>query len=736
MGEFLKWYGVALAVGSLLACLAGAGIHMRARRKGQPPHARDWFHFYARPVLGVFLVLTIGLLITYKVYSGDFESLKDHSGYKSVIMINLLVGISILLFIIELKWDALRVVLTVAVALVFGYVVTALFNLDAADRYIEGRAKIKIQTEAQPFLDIAYGPSTLPKSTDIAEQPEASYQFAGRADTPVTVLAYADDSAEGIDMQVEVLGPDGQVIAEGTTATAAQVDDYNLTSENDAAVDITLPADGFYTVHAFPETEGGTGEYKVKLVSASNAPVNIGYGDERETNFNDPKAADAIESETYHFGGHAGDVVSILGYNSQANADMELQLALIGPDGSELASNEGANAEQLQTFRRDLKSKNDAVLDTITLPSDGIYTLQFEPQSVPFGVQVRETLGSTRKAYSVFLMGPLSRPNRWSTFWIRDALLLIMLGLAVSIVFRANQFSLGAEGQMYFGALASGVITLSFGDLPAAVLVPVAVLSAMTAGFLWGLVPGILKAYLGANELVSTLMLNTVATSFYDLVLIHQLKDPKAGFNATEYISEAGRLHPIVDFSGERVTIAIYFVIVAVILTWLLIQRTPIGYEIRMIGANIKFANYGGVNTKRTIMLAMAISGAVAGLAGSYLVMDVHHHLLTPLTVGLAFEGVVVALLARNDPLVVPFTGLLYQYLRAGARVMESDTDVSFEVVRIIQAMIILLITAEALVTLFQKRRVRRRGTLDVEAPPSTHLMPPQSQAEEGTANV
>jgi simple sugar transport system permease protein len=164
-----------------------------------------------------------------------------------------------------------------------------------------------------------------------------------------------------------------------------------------------------------------------------------------------------------------------------------------------------------------------------------------------------------------------------------------------------------------------------------------------------------------------------------------------------------------------------------VLAVWVLIQRTPLGYEIRMIGANIKFADYGGVNTRRTIMLTIALSGAVAGLAGAHLAMGIHRKLILNISVGLAFEGVVVALLARNNPLVVPFTGLLYAYLREGARDMEADANISAEVVRIIQAVVILLITAEALVTFFQRRRITRRGTLELD------MEPPLAPAEGGT---
>ena len=240
----------------------------------------------------------------------------------------------------------------------------------------------------------------------------------------------------------------------------------------------------------------------------------------------------------------------------------------------------------------------------------------------------------------------------------------------------------------------------------------------MVAGFLWGLLPGALKAYLGANELVSTLMLNTIAIKFYELTLTYQLKPDDAGYIASDYVADAAQMAPIVE--GTQVTVAVFMVVIVVLAAWLLVRRTPLGYEIRIIGSNIRFADYGGINTKRTIMLAMAISGIVAGMAGAHLALGIHRRLITNISFALAFEGVVVALLARNNVLVSPFTGLLYAYLRAGAQFMERDANVSFEVVRIIQSVIILLITAEAIASFFRQRRIRRRGQVveDESSPP------------------
>ena len=315
------------------------------------------------------------------------------------------------------------------------------------------------------------------------------------------------------------------------------------------------------------------------------------------------------------------------------------------------------------------------------------------------------------EAYKELLTGPLPRfsmtedgltlrgINRFGN-WIEDSITLILVGLAVALVFKANQFSLGAEGQIYLGALAAGMVSL-FVQAPLAIHISLALIAAAVAGFLWALVPGILKAYVGADEIVSTLMLNVIAIQIYNLLLIHWLRDPTAGFIGTEFFPQTAVLPVVIP--GTRVTIALFIAVVAVIAVWFLMARTPLGYEIRVIGANLKFAEYGGINTKRTIALSFAVSGLLAGLAGAQLATGLVKQLTLGISVGVGFEGIVVALLARNNPLAVPIAGLFYGYLRTGAQIMERSSDVTREVVLIIQAIIILMITAERVLPLIQE---------------------------------
>lgn len=544
------------------------------------------------------IVIAVGvtLFLTVRLFSGStpdewYNTMLAADDYGAIVMVNALVGISVALLVHQLRWNALRVIVTVIVALILGYVMTIFFNLDTADKYTRGEFKVSVLSEAAPV---------------------------------------------------------------------------------------------------------------------ENADVDLEYGLSRGGEFNKPNVKEPLTEAVYTFAGSQGDVVSILAFVANRRSTVNLEVELLGPDGAQLAASTGATEEEVERFsENDVRSADDAVIADFALPADGVYTIQARPEVVPTNIVIDEALTSTNAAYDAFLLGALGRVNRWA-IWIQDALTLILVGLSIAIVFRAQQFSLGAEGQLYLGALASGAIVLSFTQLPAIILIPLAILGALVAGFLWGLLPGALKAYLGANELVATLMLNTVAIRFFEMVLIMQLKPPGAGYNSSEVFVAAGQLAPIV--ANTQVTIAVYLVIITVIVTWLLISRTPLGYEIRMVGANRKFAEYGGVNTRRTIMLSMAVSGIVAGLAGAHLSMGIFRQLVSGMSFGLAFEGVVVALLARNNPLVIPFTGLLYAYLRAGAQFMERDANVSFEIVRIIQSVIILLITAEALVAFFQSRRRRQRS--------------------------
>ncbi|MCL5074545.1 MAG: ABC transporter permease [Chloroflexi bacterium] len=313
-------------------------------------------------------------------------------------------------------------------------------------------------------------------------------------------------------------------------------------------------------------------------------------------------------------------------------------------------------------------------------------------------------------AFESFLLGPFSRLNRFGN-WIEESITLTFTGLAVALVFQAKQFSIGAEGQLYLGALAAGIVGL-FINVPAVFHISLALLAAGAAGYLWGFIPGYLKAHLNANEIVSTLMLNAIAIQIYNLLLTYWLKPPYAGYTVSNFFSESAILPNLVP--ETRISLSLFLAIAAVFLVYYLLYRTTLGYEIRMTGANIKFASYGGINTTRVIILSMAVSGIIAGLAGAALAMGIHKRLILNISMGYGFEGIVVSLLARNHPLAVPFAALFYGYLRTGADVMERSSDVAREIVSVIQAIIILLVTAESFLSFLKRRIALKEPKLDV----------------------
>ena len=538
-------------------------------------------------ILGGISGLAVTLFITNTMFDGSLEKMSATPTWQNVVLVNVLIGACIFLFVVELRRGAIRVLLTVVVALILGFLVTFVFNLDSALRFTRGEFRVQVVSEAED-LDV-----------------------------------------DGVDLR------------------------YN-------------------------RVRGG--------------------------DFNKPNVVEPVSEVAWTFAGSEGDVVSLLAYAKNKRSSVDPLVELRAESGAVLASATSATVAQVEERFDDLVRVSDAVIADYELPADGIYTLYATPEELATGTIMREAFNQTNVAFEALLLGPIERVNRWGA-WIQDAITLILIGLSFAIVFRAEQFSLGAEGQLYFGALVSGAIALNSPNVPSILIIPIILLASGTAGFIYGLIPGALKAYLGANELVSTLMLNVIATGFFDMVLYFQLRPIDSAYVATGKFPPNTILPVIVD--RTQVTIAVFLVAIVVFFCWLLIRRTPLGYEIRIIGSNLKFADYGGVNSRRTIMLSMALSGVVAGFAGMHLANGIYRELILDLSLALAFEGVVVALLARLNVLVVPFAGLLYSYLRVGAQFMERDANASFELVRMIQAIIILLITAEALVTIFQGRQKR-----------------------------
>jgi simple sugar transport system permease protein len=336
------------------------------------------------------------------------------------------------------------------------------------------------------------------------------------------------------------------------------------------------------------------------------------------------------------------------------------------------------------------------------------------------------------------------------------AIPFVIAGLAVALGFKAGLFNIGAEGQLYAGSIVAVWFgfTEPFSNLPGIILIPLALLMGLLGGGLWGMIPGALKAFTGAHEVINTIMLNFIAIRLVDWLIKSQdpilLRDQTASFDTTPPISQnavlptfnniaiwlfvvAGiivalyGLWRVRDRLQENITLAlrpvIYGVLTALIgifLNWITVRgtlhiglvimifavifvewfldRTTLGFELKTVGANQDAARYAGMNVKWNIILAMTLSGALAGLAGTIQIFGVRKSMQPEFFSGLGFDSIAVALLAKNNPRMMIPAGILWGALLAGAGLTQITADISIDLVRIIQALIIMFIAADTII--------------------------------------
>lgn len=280
---------------------------------------------------------------------------------------------------------------------------------------------------------------------------------------------------------------------------------------------------------------------------------------------------------------------------------------------------------------------------------------------------------------------------------------LIFTGLAVAVAFRCGLLNIGAEGQLYIAAFATAWVGITFAGLSAWLLVPLCFLAALLAGGFWGAVPGVLKARFGAHEVITTIMMNFVAIALASYFTQYHYKPPGDALLETVPIGEnahIARLGSFIPGLPERIPLNLAFplALLACLLVYLFLWRTRWGYEIRATGANPAAAQYGGIATGRQIVLAMAISGALAGMVGINEVMGYRYRYYDSFSSGYGFTGIAVALLGRNHPVGVILASLLFGALLRGGLFVDIFTEhVSKDLVLVLQGIIILFVAAEAL---------------------------------------
>ena len=278
---------------------------------------------------------------------------------------------------------------------------------------------------------------------------------------------------------------------------------------------------------------------------------------------------------------------------------------------------------------------------------------------------------------------------------------LILAGLGVAIGFRAGLFNIGAEGQLLAGGMASLLVGFSITGLPIYFHLPIALAFGALAGAAWAAIAGWLRASTGAHEVITTIMLNFVALRLTDFLLRNPpFQKPGRNDPISKSALDSASLPRLLDWLSPlyRVNSGIILsVLMVVLMAWFLF-RTTIGFEFRAVGSNPDAARYAGIRIGRTIVAAMAVGGALAGLAGAVQVLGVLGRASPGFSAGLGFEAIAVALLGRGHPSGVLAAGLLFGALEAGGRQMQVSAGVSIDLITIIQALIVVFIAAPILI--------------------------------------
>jgi len=279
---------------------------------------------------------------------------------------------------------------------------------------------------------------------------------------------------------------------------------------------------------------------------------------------------------------------------------------------------------------------------------------------------------------------------------------LLLVGLGICIAFRASVINIGGEGQIIVGAIAATWWPLTFRTWPGWLLIPSTLLVGFAAGALWGFIPGILKARLKVNEILSTVMMNAIALQLMNLLVRSVLMDP-AGITAGTYLAQSERLPEQVWLTRLVPQTLLHsgslIAVVLAVLVYVFLWRTTIGYRIRAVGFNPDAARFAGINVPFNQALSLTLAGGFAGIAGAIEVLGVQHRLLEGITSGYGFSGIVAALFGGLHPLGTIPASILFGALLVGGDKMQRAVQVPNSLIGTILGLVVLFVVGSALWT-------------------------------------
>lgn len=305
------------------------------------------------------------------------------------------------------------------------------------------------------------------------------------------------------------------------------------------------------------------------------------------------------------------------------------------------------------------------------------------------------------KTLRYFFLGPLQNTYYFGNM-LNAAIPLIFGGLGVSLAMRSGNFNLGGEGQIYSGALATTVSAIYLAPLGVMGAILALGIGASVSGCLAGL-SGYLRMKWNTSELITSFLISNAVVLVVNHLIAGPFMDPSTSLIATRKIPESFRLSVLLPPSS--LSTALFFALVAVLAVHIYLYKTKSGYELRMTGLNSRFAKYGGINTRKFIVLPMFLSGFLYGLGGGFAIYGTYFSSIKEFSAGMGWNGLAVALIAKSRPSMVIPAALFFAYIEAGARSAMLHSDVTFEIAAIVQSVVFFLISSEVLLTLFEKKR-------------------------------
>jgi ABC-type uncharacterized transport system permease subunit len=280
---------------------------------------------------------------------------------------------------------------------------------------------------------------------------------------------------------------------------------------------------------------------------------------------------------------------------------------------------------------------------------------------------------------------------------------LILCGVAVTYAFSAGYWNIGAEGQLYAGAIMAAWLGPLAGGFPAYVVIPALILLGFLGGLLWALTPALLRVKWGVDEVVTTLLLNPVMVFVLDALLEGPWRDPKRSLLQSDELALTAQLPRFL--SRSRLHVGLLIAIAMAIILWFIMSRTNFGLRARAAGLQREAARFVGVNVDRTMLTAALVSGGVAGMAGAIEVMGIHFHLVPGFSSGYGYTGIIVAMLAGLNGLAVIFSGLFFGLVATGAQTVSLAAGVPVYLGHVTSATMLLVTLAVLLVLTYRVRR-------------------------------